>query len=75
MIGLHLRDWSVLCLCALIHLHYRYRKRRLLPLPPGPSGWPVVGNALMMPLTHAQVFYKDLGLKLGENAFLAHGRA
>lgn len=67
MIYLGLKEFFLLCFCAVIHLHYRYRKRSRLPLPPGPPQLPILGNALMMPLTHAHVFYKDLGTKIGEN--------
>jgi hypothetical protein len=66
-----LRDVLFLCLCAMVHVGFRYRKRRLLPLPPGPHRWPIVGNAFMMPLTHIHVFYKQLGMRFGETLVYA----
>ncbi|KXN84167.1 O-methylsterigmatocystin oxidoreductase [Leucoagaricus sp. SymC.cos] len=65
MINVQLRDLLVLAICTIVHLAYRYRRKRLLPLPPGIPGWPLLGNALDMPLQYVHVFYKDLGKRLG----------
>lgn len=55
----------VVSLCFFVHLAYRYRRRRHLPLPPGPTRWPIIGNTLIIPLTNVHKFYKNLGQKLG----------
>ncbi|KAF9443824.1 cytochrome P450 [Macrolepiota fuliginosa MF-IS2] len=60
-----LRDISFLCLCVLIHYTYRHRRRPVLPHPPGPPRWPIIGNALSIPLAYMHIFYKNLGDKLG----------
>ncbi|KAF5348469.1 hypothetical protein D9756_009678 [Leucocoprinus leucothites] len=60
-----LRDSLILGLCIVLHLTYRYRRRALLPLPPGPSRWPLVGNTFSIPLVHPHHFYKHLGERLG----------
>jgi hypothetical protein len=60
-------DISCLCLCLTIHVIYRYRTKRLFPLPPGPSGWPIIGNALQLPLKKIYAFYEELGQKFGKS--------
>ncbi|KXN84166.1 O-methylsterigmatocystin oxidoreductase [Leucoagaricus sp. SymC.cos] len=65
MIDVQLQDLLVLGICAIAHLAYRHRRKKLLPLPPGIPGWPLLGNALDMPLQYVHVFYKDLGKRLG----------
>jgi hypothetical protein len=62
---LGLRDILFLCFCGAIHFAYRYRQKRLLPLPPSLPGWPLIGNAFQLPLTHVHLFYQDLERKLG----------
>jgi hypothetical protein len=59
-------DGLFLCLCGFIYRIFRNRRKRLLPLPPGLPRWPILGNALSVPLTYAHVYYKHLGNKLGE---------
>ncbi|XP_006459514.1 hypothetical protein AGABI2DRAFT_201852 [Agaricus bisporus var. bisporus H97] len=59
------RDFLFLCLCGLFYRIFRNRRKRLLPLPPGLPRWPILGNALSMPLTYAHIYYKRLGDKLG----------
>ncbi|XP_006459503.1 hypothetical protein AGABI2DRAFT_116470 [Agaricus bisporus var. bisporus H97] len=59
------KDVLFVSLCSLIYRIFRDRRRRLLPLPPGLPRWPILGNALSMPLTYAHVYYKRLGNKLG----------
>ncbi|KAM0750827.1 cytochrome P450 [Meredithblackwellia eburnea MCA 4105] len=53
---------------ALVFLGLRLsRKRRSKhpPLPPGPRGWPVVGNMLSMPKTHLWYYFDDVCKKYG----------
>ncbi|KAJ3554853.1 hypothetical protein NP233_g12337 [Leucocoprinus birnbaumii] len=52
----------VISLCFIAHISYRYRRRRLLP--PGPTRWPIVGNALKIPLQNQHKFYNELGKEL-----------
>ncbi|KAF5360606.1 hypothetical protein D9756_005151 [Leucocoprinus leucothites] len=59
-----IRDGLIISLCVLVHFIYRNRRRRLLPLPPGPSPWPIVKNTLTIPLINAHGYYKELGSKL-----------
>ncbi|KAF5348574.1 hypothetical protein D9756_009655 [Leucocoprinus leucothites] len=65
MFAVNAQDLLVLCLCFVLHVGYRYRRKRSLPSPPGPTRWPIAGNAFMMPSTYIHVFYKNLGAKLG----------
>ncbi|KAJ3561458.1 hypothetical protein NP233_g10180 [Leucocoprinus birnbaumii] len=60
------QDILLLGLCGILHVFYRKRQRWLLPLPPSlPGGWPIIGNALQLPLTYVHLFYQGLGRKLG----------
>lgn len=61
-----LRDVLFLCFCGSIHFFYRYRRKSLVPLPPTLPGWPIIGNALQIPLTYPHIFYKKLGERLGQ---------
>ncbi|KAF9443425.1 cytochrome P450 [Macrolepiota fuliginosa MF-IS2] len=65
MVILSLRDILCLFFCIFIHYIYRYRRKPTFPYPPGPRRWPIIGNALSIPLTYMHVFYKDLGDRLG----------
>ncbi|KAJ7451064.1 cytochrome P450 [Mycena latifolia] len=38
---------------ALTLCYRLYSRRNALPLPPGPKGWPLIGNVLDMPKSHA----------------------
>lgn len=68
MLTLNLQDGIFLCFSAVVYYICRYHlgRKRYFPLPPGLPRWPILGNALSIPLTYAHVFYKDLGERLGE---------
>ncbi|KAJ7726441.1 cytochrome P450 [Mycena maculata] len=38
---------------AAVCVWYHFYTRKSLPLPPGPKGWPLIGNVLDMPKSHA----------------------
>ncbi|KAF9449658.1 cytochrome P450 [Macrolepiota fuliginosa MF-IS2] len=61
---LGLQEVAVLSLCLTVLL-YIYRKRKSNPLPPGIPRWPIVGNALSIPMDYTHRFYKQPGEKLG----------
>lgn len=42
-----------------------FKKLNRSRLPPGPSGWPVIGNLLDMPTSTEWVKYRDLGKEYG----------
>ncbi|KAJ7644946.1 cytochrome P450 [Roridomyces roridus] len=44
---------GVIAATALALAYYIYRSRKSLPLPPGPKGWPLIGNVLDMPKSHS----------------------
>ncbi|KAF4599789.1 hypothetical protein EYR40_006891 [Pleurotus pulmonarius] len=47
------------------------KQRRLpAPLPPGPKGWPVLGNIDVLPSSHAWVKYSELGHQYGSIVYL-----
>ncbi|TFK23817.1 cytochrome P450 98A3 [Coprinopsis marcescibilis] len=44
--------------------------KRKLPLPPGPTGWPVVGNLFQIPQTSPWVVYKEWAKQYGGITYL-----
>src|SRR6266702_97314 len=69
---IHIIDVSVLLsfLIAFRTIH-RYRRRKGLPYPPGPPGWPVIGNLLDVLPTSAWLAYTEFSKKYGMGAFSA----
>ncbi|KAJ7127635.1 cytochrome P450 [Mycena epipterygia] len=44
---------GILAAAALSLCYYMYTRKSTMPLPPGPKGWPIIGNVLDMPKSHA----------------------
>ncbi|KAH9894363.1 cytochrome P450 [Cubamyces lactineus] len=60
---------AILVLCVLLaatlvahHLH----KRRLRPLPPGPRGWPIIGNVFDVPSAYHWLTFANWGQRWGD---------
>ena len=68
----HIFDVFVLLsfLIALRAIH-GYRRRRGLPYPPGPSGWPIIGNLLDLPSRSTWLAYTEFSKKYGMIDFSA----
>ncbi|KAJ3538450.1 hypothetical protein NMY22_g5158 [Coprinellus aureogranulatus] len=66
---------SVLLLLLISYLLYgkflNRKKRQGLPLPSGPSGWPIIGNALDMPLESMGPVYASWAKSLGSEIISA----
>ena len=55
------------CVVTLVALTLmdRLSRRSSLPLPPGPRGWPIIGNALDFPRRDRGPEFKELGERYG----------
>jgi hypothetical protein len=60
---------SFLISCRAFH---GYQRRRGLPYPPGPPGWPVIGNLLDLPSMSTWLAYTEFSKKYGMAVFLRH---
>ncbi|KAI0651132.1 O-methylsterigmatocystin oxidoreductase [Trametes meyenii] len=57
---------DVLVVCLVIVLFKIVRDKRRRPLPPGPPGLPLIGNALDIPQDQAWLSYRDLWKRYGD---------
>ncbi|KIK60303.1 hypothetical protein GYMLUDRAFT_43600 [Collybiopsis luxurians FD-317 M1] len=46
-----------------IWVHFETRRRRLFQLPPGPKGWPIIGNLYDFPKEKSHVVYMEMGAR------------
>jgi hypothetical protein len=56
---------GVVVLILALVLLYRASKRDRLSLPPGPKGWPLIGNLLDMPRSNFVETYAEWARKYG----------
>jgi hypothetical protein len=56
---------GILALILVLIPLYVLSKRARLPLPPGPKGWPLIGNLFDIPNTNFATIYTDWAQKYG----------
>ena len=67
---IHILDAAVLLsFLVTFRATHRYRNRRGLRYPPGPPGWPVLGNILDIPRSSPWLGYVEYSKKYGMNTF------
>ncbi|KAI0736491.1 cytochrome P450 [Fomitopsis betulina] len=58
--------WDLILICALAFFAYTYvRDARRLPIPPGPRGLPVLGNALQIPREQSWLQFTEWAKRYG----------
>ncbi|KAF6756890.1 cytochrome P450 [Ephemerocybe angulata] len=57
---------------SFLYLFYLSQRQRRHPLPPSLKGWPLIGNALDIPLQNAGPIYATWAKKLGSNILSAN---
>ncbi|KAE9388250.1 cytochrome P450 [Gymnopus androsaceus JB14] len=65
-------SWQLISLIALALLvlfarHVWVHPQRPFPLPPGPKGWPIIGNIFDVPKEKLHIAYMDMGRKYGSD--------
>ncbi|KAI0332486.1 cytochrome P450 [Cubamyces sp. BRFM 1775] len=53
-------------LLVAVFVAHRLRKRWLRPLPPGPRGWPIIGNVFDVPSAYHWLTFTDWGQRWGD---------
>ena len=64
-INWQLSTTGVVTLILALILLYRASNRDRLPLPPGPKGWPLIGNLLDIPQSNVVKTYAEWARKYG----------
>ena len=56
---------AVLSAFVQIFLDWKKGRTRGLPLPPGPKGWPIIGNMFDVPASQPWMAYQSLAVEYG----------
>lgn len=57
--------WVLVVSITTFAVCFVFMTRRLLPLPPGPPSWPILGSALVIPKQREWLTYESWSLKFG----------